>query len=519
MVRLTENEGVIYEVNLEADAEIAGPFDTWLRDHIADMLQLPGFQAAEILGDTAAPQGKVRRTVQYRLRDQAALDDYLRFHAPRMRQQGVERFGDRYVADRRVLAHREDFITGAVSTENCLNCGEVLTGQHCSHCGQRARVQVISLWGLIKDFLGDVFDWDSRLWRTLRPLAFRPGLLTQEYLRGRRAHYTPPFRMYLILSVVFFLMASIFDRGNDIDFQRGGGALTIRGNDVDFQRGGGALTVNHDAATKGGDAEDAASASKAPATPDASAGNPPSRTTPDATADSAAADARAKAARSVNTVRAKVIEDLVRRMPESERAELRAELDREFAEVSDAQLEKVQQVIADPCSEENFRLDAPFLEQYEPRLRQACTKIVEDTQSFGRALWENLPKMMFLFLPLIALVMAFLYLGSGRYYVEHLLFFLHYHAFFFLAGIAFLLLDWIGARTTGGAASFVGALEGILGTVLIIYVPVYLYLAMRRVYGQGRIWTFTKFSALTVAYLVCLTLTGVGLLFYTALTL
>jgi hypothetical protein len=500
VVRLTENAGVIYEVNLEADAEIAGPFDTWLRDHIADMLQLPGFQAAEILEDTAAPQGKVRRTVQYRLRDQAALDDYLRFHAPRMRQQGVERFGDRYVADRRVLAHREDFITGAVSTENCLNCGEVLTGQHCSHCGQRARVQVISLWGLIKDFFGDVFDWDSRLWRTLRPLAFRPGLLTQEYLRGRRAHYTPPFRMYLILSVVFFLMASIFDRGNDIDIQRGGGTLTIRGNDIDFQRGGGALTINRDAATKGGDVEDAASASKAPATPDASA-------TP------------AKPARSGNTTRGKVIEDLVRRMPVAERAEVRAELNRELAEVSDAQLEKVQQVIADPCSGENFRLDAAFLEQYEPRLRQACTKIVGDWPSFKRALWENLPKMMFLFLPLIALVMAFLYLGSGRYYVEHLLFFLHYHAFFFLAGIAILLLDWIGERTSGGAAGFVGALEGILGTVFTIYVPVYLYLAMRRVYRQGRIWTFTKFSALAVAYLVCLTLTGVGLLFYTALTL
>jgi len=48
VVRLTENAGVIYEVNLEADAAIEAAFDTWLRDHIADMLQLPGFRAAEI---------------------------------------------------------------------------------------------------------------------------------------------------------------------------------------------------------------------------------------------------------------------------------------------------------------------------------------------------------------------------------------------------------------------------------------------------------------------------------------
>jgi hypothetical protein len=511
VVRLIENAGVIYEVNLEADAGIEAAFDTWLRDHVADMLQLPGFQAAEILSDSSAPGGRVRRTVQYRLRDQAALDDYLQFHAPRMRAQGVERFGDRYAADRRILAHREDFITGAVSTENCLNCGEVLTGQHCSHCGQRAKVQVISLWGLIKDFLGDVFDWDARVWRTLRPLALRPGLLTQEYLRGRRAHYTPPFRMYLILSVVFFLIASVWDPGKDLDLQVGDG--------------GAGLTITDDAVTRGrAAARDADGSAGAPVraspepTPQPVEPRPPPP--PDAPAANPEAAARAaQAARSVNSARDKLIEDIVRRVPEGERESIRAELRNELAEVSPEQLEKAQEVMANPCSEENFRIDVDALNQYEPRLRQACNKIVSDTRSFGRALWENLPKMMFLFLPLIALVMAILYLGSGRYYVEHLLFFLHYHAFFFLAGIAVLLLDRIGARATGAAAGFVSTIQDIVVLVLIIYVPVYLYLAMRRVYRQGRIWTVAKFGTLVIAYLVCLTLTGVGLLFYTALTL
>ena len=89
MVRLTENAGVIYEVNLEADAAIEAAFDTWLRDHIADMLQLPGFRAAEILGDRSAPSGRIRRTVQYRLAYQASLDTYLAVHAPRMRARGA----------------------------------------------------------------------------------------------------------------------------------------------------------------------------------------------------------------------------------------------------------------------------------------------------------------------------------------------------------------------------------------------------------------------------------------------
>ena len=504
MVRLTENAGVIYEVNLEADTAIEAAFDTWLRDHIAHMLQLPGFRAAEILGDRSAPPGRVRRIVQYRLTDQASLDEYLRLHAPRMRARGVELFGDRFSAERRVLAHREDFLSGAVSTENCLNCGEVLTGQHCSHCGQRAKVQVISLWGLVKDFLGDVFDWDSRIWRTIRPLAFRPGLLTGEFLRGRRAHYTPPFRMYLILSVVFFLIASVFDPGKDIS--------------LDLGDGGAALTIDDDATKTApptvGDDHAARASEGASAVPEAV--DPPPAPAPDA--PPTPGDAGAKSAQTVNGARTRLIETIVGRLPETERAELRAELEQEL-EITPEQAERAQKVMADPCNEKNVRLDAGFLSKYEPRLRQACNKIVTDKQSFGRALWENVPKMMFLFLPLIALVMAVLYLGSGRYYVEHLLFFLHYHAFFFLAGIAVLLVDRFGAYTTGRVKDFFGSIENLLIAALVIYVPVYLFLAMRRVYGQGRIWTATKFSVLAVAYLVCLVLTGVGLLFYTALTL
>ena len=69
--------GVLYAVEVEADAEIAATFDTWLRDHIADLLALPGFRSAEILEAPAADAARVRRIVHYRLRDQAALDAYL----------------------------------------------------------------------------------------------------------------------------------------------------------------------------------------------------------------------------------------------------------------------------------------------------------------------------------------------------------------------------------------------------------------------------------------------------------
>jgi hypothetical protein len=481
---------VVYEVELEADAAIEGPFDTWLRDHIADVLQLPGFLSAEVLADTSPMTGKVRRTVQYRLNDQAALDVYLRDHAARMHASGIARFGAQASERPRAMAQREEFIRGAVSTENCLNCGEVLTGQHCSHCGQRAKVRVLSLWGLLRDVFGDLTNFDSRLWRTLIPLAFRPGLLTQDFLRGRRASYTPPFRMYLILSVAFFLLAQL---GNDP-----GSALKFN---VD-EKGGANLQL-----MDGGEGAPAEAGQPAPSNATAPAATAGTQATP--------------APRKLTAEEQQVLDAIVKRLPENERAQVRKEMTADFAKASPADIAAVQKFVKDPCGEETLKVDiGPMGEKYEPRLRDACRKIVADTPSFGRALFENIPKMMFIFLPLIAVVLYVLYLGSGRYYVEHLLFVVHYHAFFFLGGLVILLLERLKTSTEGtGAGTVFSAVEGMVTAAFVLYIPWYLYRAMRRVYGQGRIVTLIKYSTLGVAYLFAMVITGVGLLFYTALSL
>jgi len=482
-----ENQSVVYEVDLEADADIAGPFDTWLRDHIADMLQFEGFRSAEILDDPSAPDGRIRRIVQYRLRDRAALEDYLTRHAPEMRARGVAHFGDRFSAERRVLPHREEFVRGKVSTENCLNCGEVLTGQHCSHCGQPARVRVLSLWGLTKDVVGDVLDVDSRVWRTLWPLAFRPGLLTQEFLRGRRASYTPPFRMYLVLSLVFFVLASFNDPGSDVAVQ-----LDEGGTNLQLRAGG-------DAPGGTSAASDSAPTGKLTAPP---APAPPG---PKVELDD---DTR------------KLVDQIVKRVPADAQKELRTELEATLATATPEERAATARIMADPGSEEHFKIEgAPFLKQYEPRLRGACRKMVADQQTFGRALWDNIPKMMFIFLPLIAGVLSLLYIRSGRYYVEHLLFVVHFHAFFFLAGIVVLLLERLAEVTSGLAAKGLFAVQGAVGAALTFYVPWYLLKAMRRVYAQSWWKTLPKYALLGIAYLFALVFTGIGLLAYTALTL
>lgn len=96
---------ICYEVNLEIDAAIEAEYRTWLRTHINEMLALPGFVSAQCFDilDPAPVPGRIALCVQYFLRDAQALQAYFDQHAPRMREDGVARFGGRFSASRRVL--------------------------------------------------------------------------------------------------------------------------------------------------------------------------------------------------------------------------------------------------------------------------------------------------------------------------------------------------------------------------------------------------------------------------------
>ena len=97
---------------------------------------------------------------------------------------------------------------------NCKNCRTEINGLiFCPTCGQKGDTHVLTLRELLRKVADGLLDFDSRLWRTLIPLAVSPGKLTNAYLFGRRMYYLPPFRLYLILSVLFFLMPN-----TDLDF-------------------------------------------------------------------------------------------------------------------------------------------------------------------------------------------------------------------------------------------------------------------------------------------------------------
>ncbi len=91
----------------------------------------------------------------------------------------------------------------------CGNCGAALAGKFCFACGQEDREVRRPFWRMLQQTFQAMFELDSRVYRSLFHLYTRPGFLSTEFLNGRRARYTPPLRMFLVLSISFFLIVSI----------------------------------------------------------------------------------------------------------------------------------------------------------------------------------------------------------------------------------------------------------------------------------------------------------------------
>lgn len=290
---------------------------------------------------------------------------------------------------------------------HCKNCGAVLLGRFCASCSQAADVHVPSTRELIHEFLEGLTHSDSRLWRTLTLLWFRPGKLTQEFIVGRRVTYLPPFRLYLILSILFFLIASfVHSNGQVIHFDDG---------------------------------------------------SQPVSPTP------AASPVSSREAR-------------------------------------------CQQLSADDVG------GHPDLAR---RMQHACEVVVRDNgDSLLHIALGTMSKAMFIFLPLVAFLHMLLYWRPRYRYAEHLLFFVHLHAFFFC--IAILVVSASNAaqawpKLAGGS----GILENVLGWTL----PIYTLLAMRRVFQRSWLGTLMKGVVLFFFYMIVFGLTVAGVFVYAAFQL
>lgn len=276
--------------------------------------------------------------------------------------------------------------------DHCLNCGRAAEGNFCAHCGQEIKDHTVALQPLLADLLAEIVSWDSKLLRTVKALVFRPGFLTNEYNAGRRVPYLSPLKLYLTVSVLFFLVLSWKAPLNQF--------IIIDPGDITMSTGSG------------------------------------------------------KASLPVHTL---------------------------------AEYTASQKTL--PLGKQDSPVEALIVSR--------LLKAKQSPQGFASALLNDIPKMMFLVLPLFAVLLKLLYLRTKRLYVEHLIFLLHVHAFAFLILILLLLAHpkWL------------------IGSVCLA-LAAYIAVALRVVYKQSWPKTLFKFSLLGFGYLLLLALCIAG----TALT-
>ena len=103
--------------------------------------------------------------------------------------------------------------------EKCLNCGTDLAGNYCHICGQkRYERKDRTVATFIRHFFEESFSFDSKFYRSLKLLLFKPGFLTREYFSGRVSSYITPLKMYLFVSVVSFFISSLVSQGDFASF-------------------------------------------------------------------------------------------------------------------------------------------------------------------------------------------------------------------------------------------------------------------------------------------------------------
>jgi hypothetical protein len=303
----------------------------------------------------------------------------------------------------------------------CDNCGATVSGHYCANCGQKAEHAVHSLRHFLSEVAEDLTHADSRLWLTLKALVFKPGFLTCEFLAGRRTRYLPPFRLYLVMSVLFFLIVAFNT------------ALTDNGQSLETL---------------------------------------------------AQAQARATS--------------------EEDKEALKA-LSEKYPIFTGADIhEHGEKACAD------LPYDGPWKERIGPLLRASCVRVVRDQHEVRAEFLHNLPRAIFLLLPILALLLKPLYRRPPRYLVEHLLFLLHNHAFLYLAFGLLGLVDAFGASD---------AVTDPLLFAVVLYIPYYYYRGMRRVYGEGTARTVSKLTVLSLAYAVLAVVVLLATAIYSVLVL
>jgi hypothetical protein len=340
------------------------------------------------------------------------------------------------------------------SEKICLNCGTETTGRYCPACGQENIEPKQTVWHLVTHFFSDITHFDGKFFLTVKDLFIKPGFLSREYIQGRRVSYLDPIRMYIFTSAIFFLIFFSMVNVKNINF----GNETRKEIAPD--------STLHELLSKAKNAKDSADILK--------------------------------------------IKKLINAIPkdiDSTPTHVHTKFDPEKSEYAS---------VAAYDSAENT---LPAVKRDKWLKRRIKIKTIELNQRYknekGNLFRElisnyihNCPKVLFISLPLFALLLKLLYVRRKQFfYVDHGIFSLHLYIFSFLI---LLILFGIGELKTDTGW---GWLNWIFAAI-VIYMFIYYYKAMRRFYGQGRAKTILKYILLFIlSFIVQFTIFTAAIIF------
>jgi hypothetical protein len=385
---------------------------------------------------------------------------------------------------------------------HCENCGTPLTGEFCAQCGQHAIDYRRSIFRVVLDAADSFLNWDTKFLHSMNQLLIRPWGLTNDFNAGRRARYVHPLRLYLIASIVFFLLARAINWDSD-------GPIQLTAQDR---------------------TELVASLSKmiepnSPLTPEQRAQVELARVKLTDAQGALTAEQRAEVRKAF---KAYIKSEVRKSLSGEERAKM-ATLMARIPKIRDPEKAVPPVVPPAPDSDDavpttdrvpvppippaytaptpqaplHFTVGAPgekksaFAAWLEKQVKE---KIGEDgarAKLFLETLRSNIPAMMLCCIPLFAFILKILYIRKGRFYVEHLVYALHIHTFLYVAVIITSLAVMAANRT-------VPVLSGWITGVMACAIVVQIFLSIRRVYRQGWFMTLLKFLFGGLVYLVIL---------------
>ncbi|GAB2668055.1 DUF3667 domain-containing protein [Arenimonas aestuarii] len=392
--------------------------------------------------------------------------------------------------------------TVAETPRRCANCGAELLGEHCYACGQPTKGLVRHFSSIIGDFMDSVFELDSRILRTLGPLLFKPGYLSLEYFAGRRVRYVSPVRLFVFLSLFAFFAAQLrFDAAFDEDGRTAVEAV------ADDEAGEAGADTADGTTTEPGDDRQLASMRQA-------------MTVAEVERLRDLALAEIQQARAEKTGVAGVDFGLDISMDVAEEA-VKGEAANRIRQIEGA-LAAGEQVPLGPTinMDEAFSFnDKPWHPTENPlvidwlgetgnrwvntqigRAGDNVERIKKDPNLLKNAFLSMVPTTLFVLLPLFAVLLKVIYLFKKRMYMEHLIVALHSHSFLCGSLLMVVILDALSEWTAAWA--WLSRPLGWLEIALLCWMPIYLLLMQKRVYGQGWILTVIKYCVLGSCYLV-----------------